>query len=359
MSRWALALALLVSALAPSRVSPGPGTTTVRVLKSNGPYRNGDVATRWIPSGPPRPIAPPLSRAPSAEPAPVAPPAPLLPAPVTALARARACKVFDRNANGWPDGGEPMVEGWKFRLSHAQRGSKVRATEWDGCAEFTGLQPGTFQLTEVLPPFWEKPERETIPIEVTAGNPKRAPPAYVSGGCVHFAHLGGTDFWLKQAGLRLLDETDQRLVNSLEPFQAPSPAFRRGAEPFDGRLADGVTPVHAIRYEDGAWGEGTWEAELVAFLADRRVSADPRGRLAQEILVFALNAKHFLENAQVIYVEEAPAFVDDLIFEGVLAWHAADPAWNHEMTALLAGLNGSESLGYVPGRQCQVAYLPF
>lgn len=325
-------------------------------MKRAGPYRSFTPASRWIPPPARKAMAPPLARAIPPEPA-----AAVSAREVAALARARACKVFDRNANGAADQGEPMVEGWRFRLAAPERGAKVRATGWDGCAEFTGLLPGSYFLSELQPPFWDGSALDVLAIDVpdrSSGGAEPAP-ALLTGGCVHFAHLGKAEYWAGPSGLRLLDDRDRRLVNALAPFRSPSTAFALGDEPFDGRLSDGVTPVRGAADGARAWGSGTWEAELAHFLGDRKVSADPRGRLAQEILVFTLNAEHFLEGARVVYVEDVPLFVDDLIFEGILAWSGDSPGWNHDMTALLAALNGSEGLPYVPRDACQVAYLPF
>ncbi|HSN16115.1 MAG TPA: hypothetical protein VLT61_15890, partial [Anaeromyxobacteraceae bacterium] len=280
---------------------------------------------------------------------------------VTALARARACKIFDRNGDGIGGPDEPMVEGWRFRLASAERAAKVRATGWDGCVTFTGLHPGRYVLTEVLPPYWHAPAAEAVDLDVKDPSEQAetvATPVFSAGGCVHFAHMASAEYWRGNEGLRILDVHDQEYVNALEPFRAPSSHFRAGAEPFDGRFANGGKRVRGLAGA-GAWRAGTWEAELAHYLGDLGVAADPRGRLAQEILVFALNARHFLENAEVILVEDVPIFVDDLIFEGILAWRSHDPAWNHDVTALLAALNGAKGLEYVPRDQCQVAYLPF
>lgn len=308
-----------------------------------------------MPAPLPTPTAPRLERLPQ-------PPAKQEP-DLAALARARACKVFDRNGNGVPDWGEPAVEGWRFRLSDAREWARVRATAWNGCTEFTGLRPGRYFLSEVPPPVWGSQQGEPVGIDVTSPAPGEAPTTPVrlvaSGSCVHYARMASADYWSGPSGLRLLVDQDRRFINSLQPFRAPSPGFSVGDEPFDGRFADGVTPVSAARSGSRAWGAGTWESELALFLADRAVSADPRGRLAQEILVFALNAHHFLEDAQVVYIEDLPIGVDDLLFEGILAWRSDSPGWNHEMTALLAALNGAQGLAYVPRQTCQVAYLPF
>ncbi|MGB8932029.1 MAG: hypothetical protein WCC48_12345 [Anaeromyxobacteraceae bacterium] len=362
MSRLVLTLSLL-AALLPSLAHADSGSlkrTPVRVLKGASPYRQPHWLT-FPPPHVPMAMAYRFGR--------VVPPAPLTPSPrapdLAALASARACKIFDRNGDGIGGPDEPLVEGWRFRLSHPERASRVRATGWDGCATFTGLRPGRYSLSEELPPFWAAPRNAAQEIDVAAPGASGGPPAatltpvWSSGGCVHFAHMGSTEYWRGPAGLRLLDDRDRRLINRLEPFRAPSGAFTKGDEPFDGRFSDGRRKVRSVFDAEGAWGSGTWEAELALYLGDRGVRADPRGRLAQELLVFTLNARHFLEHAQVILIEDVPVFVDDLIFEGALAWRSDSPSWNHEVTALLAALNGTRGLPYVPRDQCQVAYLPF
>ncbi len=359
MLRWARTLSLL-AALSPTLVlaATAPSVaSSVRVLKGSGPYHRQPARLFQSPRVR-APIAPRIGR--------VLPPAPTpratLDPGIAALARARACKVFDRNLSGIAEAGEPMVKGWRFRLSRTGWGAKVRATDWDGCATFTGLRPGRYALTELSPPFWDAPlggARNIDVLDPRGQDSGAAPTIFSAGGCVHFARLGSSEFWRGRPGLRLLDDRDRRLINALAPFRSPSGSFAAGDEPFDGLFSNGVTRVRGATGEYGAWGPGTWEAELSLYLGDRGVSANPRGRLAQEILVFALNARHFLERAQVVILEDAPIFVDDLIFEAILAWHGDSPSWNHEMTALLAAINGTEGLAYVPRDQCQVAYLPF
>ncbi|HSM92350.1 MAG TPA: hypothetical protein VLT47_05630 [Anaeromyxobacteraceae bacterium] len=356
MLRWFIALPLLAT-LAPSPAIAEAGeteTAPVRVLRRSSPY----LRTRQAPFAlPPRPapMGPRIGRV-----VPFTPPVGAEP-DLDAVARARACKIFDRNGDGVGGPDEPMVEGWRFRLASPERGAKVRTTGWDGCATFTGLHPGRYVLSEVLPPFWNSPPSEGQELEVK--DPREQAevvvmPTFSTGRCVHFAQMGSPEYWRGNEGLRLLDVHDQEFLNALAPYRAPSGSFRAGAEPFDGRFSNGVTRVRGLDGA-GAWRAGTWEAELSHYLGDRGVGTDPRGRLAQEILVFALNARHFLENAEVVVIEDVPIFVDDLIFEGILAWRSNNPAWNHEMTALLAALNGARGLEYVPRDQCQVAYLPF
>jgi hypothetical protein len=354
--RWLIALPLLAVWVPPPATADSidPEDGGVRVLKKQGPYVRTRRAAFALPPRP-TPMALRIGRV-----VPFTPPA----APeldVTAFARARACKIFDRNGDGIGGPDEPMVEGWRFRLASPEGRAKVRATGWDGCVTFTGLHPGRYVLTEVLPPFWHAPANAAVDLDVkdSAGQAETvATPVFSTGGCVHFAHMASSEYWRGNEGLRILDVHDQEFLNALEPFRAPSKDFRAGAEPFDGRFANGVRWVRGLPGA-GAWRAGTWEAELSLYLADLGVAADPRGRLAQEILVFALNTRHFLENAEVILIEDVPIFVDDLIFEGILAWRSDDPAWNHDVTAMLAALNGAEGLEYVPRDQCQVAYLPF
>lgn len=362
MLRWTRTLAM-IAALSPSLVSAAAPTPTVKLVKPRSPYLRGAADPRWVLPPPRAAIAPRLSRVDAA----VKGAAASLEAEaahqrrILALAHARACKVFDRNASGTPDGGEPLVGGWRIRLGDARGGAEVRTTDWDGCARFAGLRPGRYTLREILPPLWDPGASEEVSIDVRepTGLGGADAPTYFTSGCVHHARLGGAEFWRGQSGMRLLDEQDQRRLNALAPFRSPSAAFAAGDEPFDGRFADGVTPVRGAFERSRSWGRGTWQAEVALFLGDRRVSADPRGRLAQEILVFTLNSRHFLERAQVVILDDVPIFVDDLLFEGVLAWHGDSPSWNHDVTALLAALNSMNGLRYVPRDQCQVAYVPF
>jgi hypothetical protein len=280
----------------------------------------------------------------------------------SARSRARACKFLDLNADGVAGAGEPKVVGWRFRLSGPGPGSTDRATGADGCATFTGLGPGRYALNELPPPAPKAPPGPARAIHVVEPGVEveaAVPPASIRDGCVYYARLGSAEYWRGRSGLRLLDDSDRAFVNALEPFRSPSAAFSAGDEPFDGRFSDGVTPVRRALDGTGAWGRGTWTAEVSHFLGDRAVSADPRGRLAQEILALVLNARHFLGRAQVVYLEDLPILVDGVISDAIASWRSDSPARNHDMTALLAMLNGARELPYVPGEGCRVAYVPF
>jgi hypothetical protein len=360
MSRWLRTLAPL-TALLPQLVLAdvaSPPSATAR-KGSSSPYQEGGAPhSRQQEPHAPTAMAPRLRRALPAEPRPPAP----REEEGAALGRAQVCKVFDRNANGAADAGEPLVADWRFRLTDGQRGSTVRTTGEDGCATFTRLRPGSYALSEDPPSSWQSLASATQRIDVLdprARGGGAATTAVAVGSCVQFARLGSTEYWRGRSGLLLMDDGDQRFVNSLDPFRSPSGSFAAGDEPFDGLFADGVAPVRGAFDGSAAWGPGTWQAELSLYLGDRGVSADPRGRLAQEILAFALNTRHFLERASVVYLEDTPIYVDDLIFEGIASWRSDNPAWRRSMTALLAALNGSSALPYVPRDSCLVAYLPF
>jgi hypothetical protein len=280
----------------------------------------------------------------------------------SAPSRARACKFLDLDADGVAGAGEPKVVGWRFRLRGAPLGTRIRATGTDGCATFEGLQPGSYVLNELLPPASDVHPGAPQGLDVAAPGVQieaAVPPASSRDRCVQYARMGSLEYWRGRSGLRLLDDSDRAFVNALEPFRSPSATFAAGDEPFDGRFSDGVTPVRGALAGRRAWGPGTWEAEVSHFLGDRAVSADPRGRLAQEVLAFTLNARHFLERAQVVYLEDVPILVDELISDAIVSWRSDSPARIHDTTALLALLNGARELPYVPREQCRVAYVPF
>lgn len=354
MFRWGRTPSLL-AALLPLLALAEPATSARR------PKRASQLRpTTGFQLFPPRALAPMAPRIRRALPLSPDPQAERDPA-VAALARARACKFLDLDADGVADPGEPKVVGWRFRLSGPRPGSRDRATGADGCATFTGLGPGRYALNELLPPAPKAPPGAARAIDIVDPDAQveaAVPPISIRDGCVHYARLGSAEYWRGRSGLRVLDDSDRAFVNALEPFRSPSATFAAGDEPFDGRFSDGVTPVRRAFEGTGAWGPGQWTAEVSHFLGDRKVSADPRGRLAQEILVFVLNARHFLDRAQVVYLEDLPILVEELISDAIVSWRSDSPARNHDMTALLATLNGAPELPYVP-EKCQVAYLPF
>jgi hypothetical protein len=346
MACWAPTLSLLL-ALSPAQVlaftvTPPSAPATVTVRKSSSPYRQNSVF-RQPSATASKVIAPRFRRV---LPAPPTPRGAVGPA-ISPLGRARACKVYDPNANGAAQADEQPVADWRFRLTNAQQVSWVRTTGEDGCATFAGLREGSYALTELVPPEWPVAVRGPVVIEVkdpTGMGESPAKPTMIVSSCVRHARMGSPGFWRGREGVQLMDGRDQQFVNSLEPFRSLSRSFAKRDGPFDGRFSDDVT---------------TWQAKVSHYLGDRAVSADTRGRLAQELLAFALNAHHFLENAQVVYVEEMPIFVDDLYFEGIIAWHSGKRGWIRDMTAFLAAINGSANLPFVPHDHCQVAYLPF
>jgi len=280
----------------------------------------------------------------------------------TGHSRARACKVFDGNLNGTADGGEQLVAGWKFRLSDDHGGSSVRTTGEDGCALFTDLQTGSYALSEIVPPQWPATPAPPRAIQILAPRGRvqsAAQSTLFVGGCIQFARMGSATFWRGEDGVQLMDERDRQSLNELEPFRSPPGRSAVRAPRFDGRFADGLSPARGADRDRAVWAPVAWQRAVSLYLGDASISADPHGRLAQEILTFVLNTRHLLDHAEMVYVEGMPLFVDDLLFEGIIAWQSGAPAWMRDMTGLLATVNGTAVLPYVPHHHCQVAYLPF
>lgn len=281
------------------------------------------------------------------------------------LSSIKACKFYDANGDGVRDDGEGPVEGIKFVLTGPSGETWTAYTGADGCVVFCELYPGTYTLTEVLPPNWEPttPESKEITIECCE-EPQEICEEF---GNVCFetgtAGFGTKGYWHNKNGLDEITDADIAYVNGLAPYSQPSGYFSKGDEPFDGKFADGTLVAPAYRNNkitDGiSAGEGTPRAEISHFLIDPVNDGGQREQLAQQLLAFILNVRNRLPADADIEVSPGvwvPA--QDLIDGAIDAWEGSDQSQWGAWASLLDQLNNSSAVPFrsISPVPCKVEY---
>jgi hypothetical protein len=287
------------------------------------------------------------------------------------LGTVTAVKIYDRDADGVADPGEPAVPGWKFVLTGTTLvggvvGPIEQVTGADGTTTFSGLLPGTYTVTEIIPAGsgWQTVGAvyQTVTIESTlSGDTISGTPAEAVflNFCVGSADFGTKGYWHNKNGLSEIVPGDIAYVNGLLPYSAPSSYFGNGDEPFDGFFADG-TPVDAV---NGEWGEliapaGTALAEISHFLVDSNSGADPREQLTQQLLAFIFNSLHRVDSqdAAIQLPDGSWTTASALISQAIAAWIGTDTEAQNALQSLLDLLNNSDSLAFVHYYPCPVVY---
>ena len=138
------------------------------------------------------------------------------------LGQVTACKVYDRNGNGEVDEGEPYIPGWKMELSGmvangSSYGPVHHFTGENGCTTFSGLFPGDYTVTEIMPAGnWFASGDVSYPFTIKStltGNE-------ISGGsfefaftnyCKCFANFDTKGYWHNKNGLSELTSCGPRL----------------------------------------------------------------------------------------------------------------------------------------------------
>ena len=82
-------------------------------------------------------------------------------------------KFNDKNNNGIRDPDEPGLQGWEIKISNSTY-TKTAITDSDGWYNFTGLEAGTYTVTETLKPGWSvtKPSGGSYTITLSSGETK-------------------------------------------------------------------------------------------------------------------------------------------------------------------------------------------
>ena len=281
------------------------------------------------------------------------------------LGQVTACKAYDSNSNGKADKGEPMITGWKMELTGTVAngipyGPVDQLTGADGSTTFTGLLPGDYTLTEILPStgswFSTGPTSYSFTISSTLTG------SVISGSSFKFTFKNRCDcfdskgYWHSKDGLgELYADSDfaalLAYINSLDPYDAPTGYFNKGEEPFDGydEFAKPVPP--AI---DSLNHFGLVYNEISQFLVDPNTRGGGRyqEQLAQQLLAFIFNANYRLADSGATIQLPGGTWMtpDAVITAAVNAWGTANTGDDKYWTPVLDGLNNNNST------VCPVAY---
>ena len=261
-----------------------------------------------------------------------------------------AWKWYDRNENGVWNTGEPAISGWLIKLDGLTvNGQEVHLTDYTGAnghLTFDGLLPGNYIISEVMPTgSWTASTPTSYQI-VLAENGSMCRQfgnfCYVEGA----AGFKTKGFWHNQ-GLDLIDSGDITHVNGLAPYSSDT-------EYWDGPF-DGVwTPLNPGTY----FGTGAW-AEISDFLTSPVSVSPARFQLAQQLLAFIFNARHYLPSNVTIQLPDSSWMsAADLIAEAIQVWASGTGSERTAMQELLNSLNESDAVPYryVCYNPCPVVY---
>lgn len=285
------------------------------------------------------------------------------------VGRISACKVYDRDADGQADEGEPPVPGWIMTLTGtavtgASIGPIVGTTNAMGCAYFPDLLPGSYTVTETVPTSggWvavgETVRTVTIASTVT-GSVMTGTSSQLNftNYCTGSAAFGTKGYWHNKNGLAEITADDIAYVNSLAPYKTESSYFDAGDEPFDGKTSSGAD-VPAAKGDSGeeAAPAGTPKAEISAFLIDANAGGDPREQLAQQLLAFLFNARHRLDSPSAAIKLPDGTFTTaaSLIQDAIRVWESGSDAERTAMASKLDGFNNNQAVVYVHFTPCTV-----
>lgn len=287
------------------------------------------------------------------------------------LGSVKACKLYDTNANGQTDQGEPSVPGWQMTLSGTNvkgpYGPETKATDDSGCAVFSGLLPGQYVVAEVIPSTggWQGTGASSYPVNVSSslnGSTLSGTASEVAftNICTGSADFDTKGYWHNKNGLAEMTDADIAYANGLAPYMSPSSYFDAGDEPFDGYFADLVTPVAAA---PGDWGDtiadaGTAKAEVSWFLIDPNANGDPREQLAQQLLAFVFNMRHRLSdpNALIQLPNGSFASASSLVTQAIAAWSGTVAADQTAIATILDQLNNTDAVHVLMATPCSVFY---
>lgn len=281
------------------------------------------------------------------------------------------CKVYDADADGVADPGEPPLSGWPMTLTGINVlgetvGPIIQLTGEEGCTTYSDLLPGSYTVTEAVPAGWYASGPVSVDCTVESvlngsnisGDTSCTDPAGAdfdgdfTNYCLATADFGTKGYWHNKNGLQEIDPAFvNAYVNLLDPYDDPTSYFGNGDEPFDGFFADG-TPVDPAFNDNGdpIWGGGTMQAEISHFLVDANANGDPREQLAQQLLAFIFNTEYRLGGDGLIQLPDGSFILaSDLIDAAITAWQGSDPVAQTEIKDILDGFNNSDAVEFVPG----------
>jgi hypothetical protein len=281
-----------------------------------------------------------------------------------------ACKIYDADADGQTDVGEPGIPGWKFELSGTLANGNPYATNSkftgsNGCVTWDGLFPGDYTVTEVLPaaPPQYYATGGVVSQNVTIASTLDG--STIAGStvtktffnyCTGTADFGTKGFWHNKNGLDLITGDMIAYVNGLDPYDNPTPYFTSGDEPFDGYFSGGACVAAAFNNDnlsDGvAAGACTPRAEISHFLTESVGDGGQCEQLAQQLLAFIFNVEAYTGGGA---IETSPGVFTptaDIIAAAIAVWQSGDAGACSTKQGYLAGFNESDAIRYVAGNIC-------
>ena len=261
-----------------------------------------------------------------------------------------ACKVYDRNGNGYQDGDEPFIPDWKMELYSADVLVASSLTGEDGCVTFSNLLPGDYTVKEVMPNgdwFSSSPEFYSFTVESTLTG------ASLSGGsfefeftnyCECYADFDTKGYWHNKNGLEEITQADIDYVNSLDPYDNETYFWKF---PFDGTWDAGT---------DTYFGTGAW-AEISDFLADRVNTSPADVQLSQQLLAFIFNTRHRLDSPYAtIWTGSEWVTAQSLIDEAIAALNSGDAARQIAIKDVLDAFNNNDAVRVIMYYPCEFSY---
>ncbi len=285
-----------------------------------------------------------------------------------------ACKVYDRDADGVVDEGEPTLPGWRMRLTGTNVlgdpvAAQVQTTGADGCTTFGDLLPGSYVVEELMATatgtaIWVATREVSAGGDVVSFTSQGLLSGNTLGvtftnACFDSADFGTKGYWHNKNGLAEIEVADLLLANALAPYSAPSYYFGAGDEPFDGSFDDGtaVDPANGPAGDEIAQA-GTALAEVSQFLIDPNTGGTHAEQLAQQLLAFLFNTLHRLDHPAAMILLPSGELVSavDLIDAAVAAWLNGTDADQTSVKGVLDLLNNSDALTFVRYSPCAVQY---
>ena len=289
------------------------------------------------------------------------------------IGSATACKIYDVNGDGMTDAEDTPIAGWKFVLTGTDVlgnavGPSAKFTGSNGCVSWNNLLPGSYRITEVLPPsppdYYASGGVTYQDFQIVS----QLSGAVISGFtvtktfynyCTGTADFGTKGYWHNKNGLSELEwEFIDGYVNTLDPYDSETTYFGACDEPFDGHFtAGGDCPGSMDASEGTIWAAGTWQAEISKFLVDPVGDGGQCEQLAEQLLAFIFNVEYRLGGGGAI--ETSPGVFTPtatIIGNAITAWQSGDDATCQPVQEFIEGFNSSDAVAYISGSACPFSY---
>ena len=290
------------------------------------------------------------------------------------LGSIEACKAFGESGGAGIPGWKLVLTGTLADDAGTTYGPDTQYTESDGCYTWTGLYPGDYTVTEVLPP--SPPDYTNVTplhfdVTISSSLTYDGDVPTIAGTdaevefvnyCTDTADFDTKGYWHNKNGLAEIQyEFLTGTVDPLAPYQSVCPAddfFGMGDRLLsDGEFCNG-DPVEA------SFGEGisiapagSWQAEVSHFLVDNVNDGGQCEQLAEQLLAFIFNVEYRLGGGGIVVLPDlSTASAQSLIDGAVADWVAGDEADCTETASLLDWFNNNDNVQYVPDTYCPFNY---